>query len=180
MQKFYGFKIGREKNEKLTTFTDSIEKRNLEEPEQMRHKIIYIDETLGSRTIMSQFLEHNGFEGVVTAETYDEGIEKIRAWRPDLILISTSHDPTQHEEGLEESLEVIATIRSMDEIPSIPIIVIGSWLSAKIKERFYTTGVNEYFKQPVHLGLLQKVLSGYLDRQTVSISRQSSSRNPFG
>ncbi len=59
------------------------EKRNLEEPEQLRHKIIYVDAILGSRTIMSQFLEHNVLRALSLSRLMKKGLK--RYWHGGLI-----------------------------------------------------------------------------------------------
>ena len=62
---------------------------------------------------------------------------------------------------------MVATIRSMDEMLSIPIIVLGAQSSDEsneMKERFYTTGANEAIKKPVDVQSLIILISEYLGR----------------
>jgi CheY-like chemotaxis protein len=117
-------------------------------------KVLYIEDHPAQRDILAQMLELNGFE-VATANDGLEGVEKTRAWSPDLILMDLRMPRM-------DGFEAIKVIRSEDKIANIPIIAISAWASAKHKERALAAGANEHFTKPVDLNRLLTTINRYL------------------
>ena len=70
-------------------------------------KVLYIEDHPAQRDILAQMLELNGFE-VATASDGQEGVEKTRAWLPDLILMDLRMPRM-------DGFEAIKIIRSEDK-----------------------------------------------------------------
>jgi two-component system cell cycle response regulator DivK len=117
-------------------------------------KVLYIEDHPAQRDILAQMLELNGFEVSVASDGV-EGVEKTRAWLPDLILMDLRMPRM-------DGFEAIKIIRSEDETAHIPIIAISAWASAKHKERALAAGANEHFTKPVDLNRLLTTIGRYL------------------
>jgi two-component system cell cycle response regulator DivK len=117
-------------------------------------KVLYIEDHPAQRDILAQMLELNGFEVSVASDGV-EGVEKTRAWLPDLILMDLRMPRM-------DGFEAIKIIRSEQETAHIPIIAISAWASAKHKERALAAGANEHFTKPVDLNRLLTTIGRYL------------------
>ena len=117
-------------------------------------KVLYVEDHPAQRDILAQMLELNGFEVDVAGDGL-EGVEKARAWNPDLILMDLRMPKM-------DGFEAIKVIRSTEGIQDIPIIAISAWASAKHKERAIEAGANEHFTKPVDLNRLLNTISRYL------------------
>lgn len=117
-------------------------------------KVLYIEDHPAQRDILAQMLELNGFEVSVASDGV-EGVEKTRAWLPDLILMDLRMPRM-------DGFEAIKIIRSEEETAHIPIIAISAWASAKHKERALAAGANEHFTKPVDLNRLLTTIGRYL------------------
>ena len=117
-------------------------------------KVLYIEDHPAQRDILAQMLELNGFEVSVASDGV-EGVEKTRAWLPDLILMDLRMPRM-------DGFEAIKIIRSEEETAHIPIIAISAWASAKHKERALEVGANEHFTKPVDLNRLLTTINRYL------------------
>ena len=88
-------------------------------------KVLYIEDHPAQRDILAQMLELNGFQVAVASDGL-EGVEKVRSWHPDLILMDLRMPRM-------DGFEAIRIIRSEQETTNIPIIAISAWASAKHK-----------------------------------------------
>ncbi len=117
-------------------------------------KVLYIEDHPAQRDILAQMLELNGFDVAVASDGL-EGVEKVRSWLPDLILMDLRMPRM-------DGFEAIKIIRSEDKTAQIPIIAISAWASAKHKERALDAGANEHFTKPVDLNRLLTTINRYL------------------
>ena len=117
-------------------------------------KVLYIEDHPAQRDILAQMLELNGFEVSVASDGV-EGVEKTKAWLPDLILMDLRMPRM-------DGFEAIKVIRSEEKTAQIPIIAISAWASAKHKERALAAGANEHFTKPVDLNRLLTTIGRYL------------------
>lgn len=117
-------------------------------------KVLYVEDHPAQRDILAQMLELHGFEVDVASDGL-EGVEKARAWLPDLILMDLRMPRM-------DGFEAIKVIRSEDKMSAVPIIAISAWASAKHKERALAAGANEHFTKPVDLNRLLSSMERYL------------------
>ena len=110
---------------------------------------------------MTQLLELTGQYELEVARNGVEGIEKVRAWQPDLILMGLRMP------GMG-GFETIETIRRNPNSTGTPIIVISPWASAKHKARTLAAGANEHLTPPVDAGRLLRKINRYLEKKTSS------------
>ena len=104
--------------------------------------ILIIDDEPDTLTYFSSLLEDNGYD-TVTAENGAEGIEKVKASRPDLVTLDVSMPETSGVRCYRE-------LREHDEWKSIPVIMI--------------TGVSEDFKTFISSRKHVPAPDGYLSK----------------
>jgi CheY-like chemotaxis protein len=91
---------------------------------QGKKTVLIIDDEPDTRTYFSSLLQDNGFDTVL-AENGDEGLDKVRATKPDLITLDITMPETSGVRCYRE-------LREKEEWKSIPVIMI--------------TGVSEDFR----------------------------------
>ena len=91
---------------------------------QGKKTVLIIDDEPDTRTYFSSLLQDNGFDTVL-AENGDEGLNKVRATKPDLITLDITMPETSGVRCYRE-------LREKEEWKSIPVIMI--------------TGVSEDFR----------------------------------
>ena len=104
---------------------------------------------------MTQLVELAGQYEIDVARHGVEGVEKARAWQPDLILMGLRMP-------VMDGFEAIKIIRSDPNTANIPIIVISPWASAKHKARALAAGANEHLTPPVDAPRLFQKIDSYL------------------
>jgi two-component system cell cycle response regulator DivK len=117
-------------------------------------KILYIEDHPAQRDIMAQMLELSGYEVAVASDGLD-GLEQVRSWGPDLVLMDLR---MPRMDGFEATRE----LRKDPTTAKIPIIAISAWASAKHKERALEAGANEHFTKPVDLSKLLDTINRLL------------------
>ena len=120
-------------------------------------KILYIEDHPAQRDIMAQMLELSGYEVAVACDGLD-GVERARAWHPDLVLMDLRMPRMDGFEAIQELRKDAATA-------DIPIIAISAWASAKHKERALEAGANEHFTKPVDLSRLLDTINRFLSQR---------------
>lgn len=104
-------------------------------------KIAIIDDNTDYLFIMKTFFSRNGYE-TVTAPDGEQGMELIRAEKPDLIILDIMMETTF------SGFEVCRQIRSDAALKKIPIIGI-SGMADEIGVKFNKTDDAEYFSPDV-------------------------------
>jgi CheY-like chemotaxis protein len=118
-------------------------------------KVLYIEGHSDLRDVIAQLLDLESDYQIDVAGDGREGIEKVKSWQPDLILM-----------GLRlpvlDGYEAIRLIRSDPATSDIPIIVISAWSSATHKQRALALGANEHLTPPVETERLLRRINHYL------------------
>jgi CheY-like chemotaxis protein len=121
-------------------------------------KVLYIEGHANMRDIIAQLLDLSSEYQIDVAGDGQEGVEKVRSWQPDLILM-----------GLRlpvlDGYEAIKIIRSDPATSDIPIIVLSAWSSATHKERALALGANEHLTPPVETERLIRRINHYIKAQ---------------
>ena len=102
--------------------------------------ILVIDDAEDTRDVYAQFLQHVGLRSVTAADGED-GLEKARALRPDLIVLDL---------GLPklDGWEVTRRLKSDPTTRAIPIIAVTGHAQAEQRQRALDAGVAEYCVKP--------------------------------
>jgi CheY-like chemotaxis protein len=125
--------------------------------ERSADKILYIEGDSALRDVMAQLFKLGTAYQIEVACHGLEGVEKARAWQPNLIL-------TGLRMPVMDGFEAIKIIRSDALTHQIPIIVISAWSSASHKKRALAAGANEHLTPPVDIYRLIRIIERYLKR----------------
>src|SRR5262245_18561089 len=128
------------------------------QPDQATPKILYIESNSVLRTLMTQLLKSGSKYEIELARNGVEGVEKARAWPPDLILMGLRMP-------VMNGYEAIEAVRHEPATGNIPIIVISPWSTARSKARALAAGADEHLTPPVDLPRLLKSISRYLKQE---------------
>ena len=113
-------------------------------------RIAYVDDDLELRTVVSQFLEEEGYEILLAADG-EEGLSLILLERPDMVILDVMM-PKQN------GWEVAKSLRSHPELSDLPILMltgIGATLNEMTAPLY---GANAHLDKPFEFdGLLEKV-----------------------
>ena len=104
---------------------------------------------------MAQMLEFYGYE-VEAACNGEEGVEKTRRWRPDVVLMDIRMP------GRVDGLAAIRQLRDSPDTAGIPIIVVSAWGSVKHRKRALGAGANMHFTKPVTMDELIEAINRHL------------------
>jgi twitching motility two-component system response regulator PilH len=118
-------------------------------------KVLYVEDHEVQRDIMVQMLELYGYE-VDVAYNGEEGVEKARQWRPDVILMDIRMP------GRIDGFVAVRQLRNGSETADIPILVISAWGSAKHKERALQAGADAHLTKPVSTDKLIAAINCHL------------------
>jgi two-component system alkaline phosphatase synthesis response regulator PhoP len=116
------------------------------------HKILVIDDDPDLQVAMQMVLEKNGFQ-VVSAYNADEGMQKVRAEKPDLIILDVLM-PQDYE-----GFDVARKIREDLKMRELPIILLSAVHTVKkVPYRFAPheewLPVDYFFDKPVESQVL--------------------------
>jgi CheY-like chemotaxis protein len=104
-------------------------------------KILVIEDEANNMMLMKIILKKHGHE-TIEAFTGEEGIEKVAASRPDLILMDIWLP------GID-GFETICRIRKMKNMAEVPIIAVSSYDMADDLETLKEAGCNGYLQKPI-------------------------------
>lgn len=113
-------------------------------------KVLYIEDHEAQRNIMVQMLELYGYE-VDVACNGEDGVEKAREWRPDVVLMDLRMP------GRIDGFGAIRQLRNDSKTATIPIIVVSAWVEHK--EQALRAGANMHFTKPAPIGKLIAAIS---------------------
>lgn len=129
-----------------------------ESTQQAKPKILCIEGHSSLRDLLAQLLTlKNNFE-IDVAGNGLEGVQKARAWQPDLIIMGLRL-------AVMDGYETIKVIRRHPVVGKTPIIVISAWADATSKRTALSAGANEHLTPPVDLSHLLRRINWYLSRE---------------
>lgn len=109
-------------------------------------KILIVDDEADMRVMFSTRLEISNFE-VIEAEDGEEGLEKAKKEKPDLIVLDLMLPKIN-------GFEVCRMLKFDDAYKDIPIIVLSALSQQNEREKAAQCGADAYFIKPFDLGLL--------------------------
>lgn len=127
----------------------------------MPTKILYIEDAKEQADIVTSILEYH-FEDIEVQTAGDglEGIQKARAWDPDLILLDLMMPRA-------DGFEVIHQLRRDKKFGDVPIVVMSAWVGtdsqfASIVEK---AGADAVFDKPLEAEQLVNIIARYARRR---------------
>ncbi|MFQ5611652.1 MAG: response regulator [Anaerolineae bacterium] len=128
-------------------------------------KILYVEDDVASRVLMSRLLLNSGYE-VVEAEDGLSGLQVARRERPDLVLIDINMPDL-------DGYEVATRLRSLPGLEHVPIVAVTANVMAGDRERAITAGCDGYISKPIDVDELPRQIRAYLNgRRDVVSAKQ--------
>lgn len=122
----------------------------------MAYKILVVDDEPSIVRLMEFILARQGHEMLV-AVNGEEALQKVRAARPDLVLLDIMMPRI-------DGYEVARTLRADPETATMPIIMLSAKAQEEDIQRGMDVGVNEYITKPFSPEHLVHVVADYLHR----------------
>ncbi len=110
-----------------------------EKEEEKKGKILLIEDDIDTAVILKRILEENNYTLEYTTRG-GEGIEKIKEFRPDLILLDYILPDT-------DGIEMLKRIK--EKYPEIPVIIITSYGSEDLAVHLLKKGADDYISKPL-------------------------------
>ncbi len=104
-------------------------------------RVLIVDDNLLNLELASDVLELSGME-VATASSGEEGIEKAKIWRPDLVLMDLRMPEMS-------GLEAMQALRRDDATADIPVAVLTASAMKGDEERLLESGFSAYLQKPI-------------------------------
>lgn len=128
-----------------------------------QQKILVVDDDLRLHRLMELSLQRAGYQ-IITATTGEEGVEKVRTEKPDLVLMDVLMP------GID-GFETTRRIRRLPEGRHLPIIFLSALDEMDAKVRALRGGGGDYVTKPVRVGELLARIEVQL-RPEISVSGQ--------
>ena len=113
-------------------------------------KILIVEDNEMNRDMLSRRLARKGYE-IEMAVNGQEGLDKMRSWAPDLVLMDM---------GLPvlDGWEATSQAKADGELSSIPIIALTAHAMEADRQKALAAGADDFDTKPVNLsGLLEKI-----------------------
>ena len=113
-------------------------------------KILIVEDNEMNRDMLSRRLTRKGYE-IEMAVNGQEGLDKMRSWSPDLVLMDM---------GLPvlDGWEATSQAKADGELSSIPIIALTAHAMEADRQKALAAGADDFDTKPVNLsGLLEKI-----------------------
>ncbi len=117
-------------------------------------KILYIEDNLDNRILVSRVLQAEGYQ-VLEAEDGPNGIELALEERPALILIDINM-PNM------DGYEVTRRLRTFDQFHDVPIIALTAKVMKGDREKTLEAGCSGYIEKPIDVDRFPAQVSTYL------------------
>lgn len=111
-------------------------------------KVLIVDDEIKICAILEKFLSKKGYD-TVTANSAEEGIEKLKTEKPNVILLDI------RMAGLN-GLQAISKIREIDE--KVGIIMITAVMDEETALECIKAGASDYITKPMDFEYLEKTL----------------------
>ncbi len=113
-------------------------------------KILIVEDNEMNRDMLSRRLTRKGYE-IEMAVDGQEGLDKMRSWAPDLVLMDM---------GLPvlDGWEATSQAKADGELSAIPIIALTAHAMEEDRQKALAAGADDFDTKPVNLaGLLEKI-----------------------
>lgn len=123
-----------------------LKKLRLKDSQSTPTRILYVEDAEVMRDTIFRLLEVYGYH-VAYAKNGQEGVEMVRQWKPDLVLMDLNMP-------VMDGYNAIYEIRFNPETQHIPIIVISVWGGQKERDRAKLMGADDFFVKPPDINQL--------------------------
>ncbi len=120
----------------------------------MTAKILLVEDNEMNRDMLSRRLQRRGYE-VIVALDGQEGIEKVEAEKPDLVLMDLSLPGV-------DGWEATRRLKASDDTKSIPVIALSAHAMTGDREKALDAGCDDYDTKPIELPRLLEKMTALL------------------
>jgi DNA-binding NarL/FixJ family response regulator len=113
-------------------------------------KIVVIDDSIFSVTMLSEMLTNQGFQVVGSASNLEEAIETVRTLKPDLVTMDMTMPGA-------DGLEVTKAIHILE--PNVKVVIVSSMMDDEIVRKAKKVNVSAYVQKPVDAEELALVIN---------------------
>ncbi len=117
----------------------------------MSHKILIVDDDPSTLNLLQTFLSEKGFE-IATASDGVEGLQRVREWGPELILLDVMM-PRLDGYGF------VREIKKDTKLRKLPIVVLTA--REMMRDVFVQEGIKDYVIKPYEPEELYKIVAKY-------------------
>jgi DNA-binding NarL/FixJ family response regulator len=118
--------------------------------------ILVVDDDLGTRLAISDFLEATGYS-VVTAENGSEGLKRVEKCQPHLIVTDVTMPQM-------DGYEFVRQVRLRPELRLLPVVFLTARTETHDRIRGYQLGCDVYLPKPFELQELGVIVRNLLER----------------
>lgn len=122
-----------------------------------QNSILYIEDNAGNRLLVKRVLEAEGYS-VIEAEDGPTGLETVRQFVPDLILLDINLPEV-------DGYELVGRLREAPGIAEVPIIALTANVMKGDRERTLEAGCDGYIQKPIDVDALPKQVESFLSEQ---------------
>ncbi len=123
----------------------------------MPRRVLIIDDSLTSRTVQQAIVQEAGFD-VSTAQDATEGMQKVRAERPDLVLLDVMMPGV-------DGFTACRALRDHRDTQHLPIILVTSQRQEGSVETGFACGCSDYVLKPIDRDELLAKIENFLPSQ---------------
>lgn len=116
------------------------------------NKVLIVDDDFDFSQLLAFDLKKKGYS-VVSAGNGEEGLEKVKSEKPDLIVLDIKMPKM-------DGYTFVRRLKKDDENKDIPVVVLTSY--EPMKDMFQLEGVKDYFVKSVDMHGLMKAIDSYL------------------
>ena len=121
----------------------------------MKQHILVVEDNLGNRELLCDWLEAEGFE-VLVAENLEQGFAAFNIQPPQAVLLDVQLGP-------EDGLSLAKWIRREPKLRYIPVIAVTAHAMVTDQERVMQAGCNACISKPIDFKSLAEQLERWLD-----------------
>ena len=125
-----------------------------------RHRILIVEDSPVSLTLLTQLLKAHGYEVLGTPEGL-QALDLAREEQPDLILMDIRLPDIS-------GLEVTRLLKQDDRTKAIPIIAVTALASPEYDRRGLESGCDAYIPKPITLGSFLRTIEAFLKIRPVT------------
>jgi two-component system cell cycle response regulator DivK len=119
--------------------------------------ILNIEDNSENRMLIRRVLMAEGYE-IIEAENAKDGLETLKASRPDLILMDINMPDM-------DGYSLTAHIRSLPGFENVPIVALTANVMRGDREKSLEAGCDGYIQKPIDIDLLPQQVESYLRKR---------------
>jgi CheY-like chemotaxis protein len=138
-----------------TRDTDNENPVNIKEPGKNKHKVLAVEDERINLMYLKQLIMDNGYEVIEAVNAY-EALEKIRLFKPDIVLMDIGLPGLSGTDAVKE-------LRTGEEFKDLPVIALTAHSGEENRKSFMEAGLTDVVIKPFKEENLLKIIKKYLN-----------------